>query len=102
MPRHDFDALFEQYPAVIAQMPEVFTSHAFILRLAQQNQALYIEALYSYREATHRGAAAPFMMVHSVLARRLNAHPDRVRRLGDVPSTDIFGKPNECAQWRKL
>jgi len=102
MPTHDFSALFDQYPAVIAQMPAIFTSHQFILRLAQQNQALYIEALYDYRDAKHRGAPAPFMIVHSILSKHLNAHPDLIKRLDDVPSTDIFGQSNECAQWRKL
>ena len=102
MSEHDFSALYEQYPAVITQMPTIFTSHQFILRLAQQNQALYIDALHSYRDAAHRGAPAPFMIVHSILSKRLNAHPDLVKRLDDVPSTDIFGQPNECAQWKKL
>ena len=43
MSAHDFDTLYAEYPDLIAQMPAVFTSHQFILRLAQQNQALYIE-----------------------------------------------------------
>jgi hypothetical protein len=103
MPKHDFSTLYEQYPAVIAQMPAIFTSHQFILRLAQQNQVLYIEALHSYRDATHRGAVVPFMRVHNILSKRLHAHPDLVELVrGDAPSTDIFGRPNECAQWRKL
>lgn len=64
MSEHDFSALYAQYPAVIASMRDTFTSHEFILRLAQQNQTLYIEALYSYRHKTHRGKPAPFLMVH--------------------------------------
>jgi hypothetical protein len=42
-------------------MPETFTSHQFILRLAQQHQALYIDALHSYRDT-----AAPFKHVHII------------------------------------
>ena len=102
MPEHDFNALFEQYPAVIAQMPTIFTSHEFILCLAQQNQALYIEALFSYRKATRRGTPAPFMIVHGILSKHLNAYPKLVTRIGDAPSKNIFGQPSECAQWRRL
>ena len=40
--QHDFDELYAQYSAVIAQMPETFTSHEFILELARQHQAIYI------------------------------------------------------------
>jgi hypothetical protein len=102
MPEHDFTTLFEHYPTIIALMPEVFTSHQFILRLAQQHQTLYIEALYSYRHSPHRGSPAPFRMVHQLLARRLHAYPDWVAYIGTVKSTDIFGQVQECAQWRKL
>ena len=49
VPVHDFSRLYDQYAATIAQMPHEFTSHEFILRLAQQNQVAYIEALYDYR-----------------------------------------------------
>jgi hypothetical protein len=78
-------------------MPAIFTSHKFILRLAQQNQALYIEALFSYRDDT-----APFMRVHGILAKHLHAYSELVRPLSTVLSTNIFGQPNECAQWKKL
>ena len=102
MPEHDFTALYEQYPAIIAQMPEVFDSHKFIRRLAQQKQALYIEALCTYRHSMHQGAVAPFRVVHQILSQRLNAHGDLVERVGNVGSEDIFGQVNECAQWRKV
>jgi hypothetical protein len=102
MPEHDFARLFDQYPSVIAQMPKVFTSHQFILHLAQQYQTLYTEALYSYPHSPHRGSPAPFRVVHQLLARHLRAHPDLVTHIGTVKSPDIFGVVQECAQWRKL
>jgi len=45
MPEHDFSNIYAQYPDIIAQMPEAFTSHQFILELARQNQTINIEAL---------------------------------------------------------
>ena len=102
MPEHDFSALYEQYPAIIAQMAETFDSHEFILRLAHQNQTLYVEALYAYRRSVHRGAVAPFRVVHQILSQRLNAHRDLVERIGDVDSEDIFGQIQRCAQWKKF
>ena len=102
MSRHDFTPLYDRYPAIIDEMPPVFTSHQFILRLAQRHQVEYIEALYQYRDSLHRGAAAPFMTVHARLAQRLSAHPELVALMGDVPSMDIFGQSTACAQWRRL
>jgi hypothetical protein len=101
MPKHDFSALFDQYPAIIAQMQKIFTSHQFILRLAQQHQVLYIEALHSYRDSLHRGKPAPFRTVHGILSRHLNAYSDLIARMENVPSTDIFGQAETCAQWKK-
>lgn len=102
MAEYDFSELYRQYPTTIERMDEVFTSHEFILRLAQQNQAAYVEALYHYRDTIHRGAAAPFMVVHGILSKRLRVHPEFVSHVGDVNSINIFGEPDECAQWRKV
>ncbi len=102
MTEHNFDALFENYPTIIAQMPNPFTSHQFILHLAQQHQALYIEALYSYRNLPNRQQPTPFKTVHGILAKHLNAFPQLVTHLGEVESIDIFTQENRCAQWQKV
>jgi hypothetical protein len=95
---HDFSALKDHYRETIEAMPATFTSHEFILRLAQRHQALYIEALYDCR-----GEPAPFRTVHSILARHLRAYSALVELVcDDALSTDIFGQPSQCAQWRRL
>jgi hypothetical protein len=103
MPEHDFSELYDQYPTAIERMPDTFTSHEFILELARHNQTAYIEALYSYRHHTHRGAPAPFMMVHGILAQRLAYFPDLIEQMRkDKPSKDIFNQESWCSEWRKI
>ena len=103
MPKHDFSALRAHYPEIIAQMSPVLNSHQFILRLAQEHQDLYVEALYAYRDSVHRGRPTPFMVVHQVLSQLLGEYPSLVRRDGDDhQSHDILGQPNYCARWRKV
>lgn len=102
MPKHDFSALEAHYPEIIEQMRGTFTSHQFILRLAQRYQVLYIEALYDYRDSLHRGSPAPFRAVHQILSDHLNNYPNLVIRDGDDDqSRDIFGQKQRCAKWRK-
>ena len=103
MPRHDFSDLLDRYPDTIAAMDEEFTSHEFILALAQGQQRLYIEALYAYRDVTHKGAEAPFQIVHGFLAKHLHDFDGLVDLAGiGYGSEDIFGNPQRCARWRKL
>lgn len=97
-----FDDLFAQYPAIIEQMPQTFTSHQFILRLAQLHQQPYVDALYAYRDSMHRGRPTPFLAVHTVLAQHLGLLPHLVAHDGTAHSTDIFGQPADCARWRRL
>lgn len=103
MPEHDFNDLYTKYPAIIAKMPEEFTSHQFILELARQNQTLYVEALYTYRKHLRGDKPAPFLIVHGILAAHLANYPsllDQIRK--DAPSKDIFGQDNWCSEWRKV
>ena len=103
MPEHDFTPLYDQYLSIIAQMPQTFTSHQFILELAHQHQTLYVEALYSYRHHVHRDAPAPFLIVHGVLAQHLAAYPNLIEQVQKLKaSKDIFGQDSSCSEWRKI
>lgn len=103
MPEHDFTPLYAQYPSIITQMPQEFTSHQFILALARQHQTLYVEALYSYRHHLHRGVPTPFLIVHGILAQRLAAYPQLIEQVQKLKiSRDIFGQDNSCSEWRKV
>lgn len=102
MTQHDFNAIFEHYPELIAEMPDVFTSHQFILHLAQRHQSLYIEALYAYRNVPNPQHATPFKTVHGILAKQLNDSPNLVRYVRHLSSTDIFKQDETCAEWQKV
>ena len=102
MEEHDLSALYAQYPNIIAQMDEIFTSHQFILKLAHQNQVEYVEALYGYRHQPRNGKPTPFMFVHARLARHLATYPDLIEQINkNVPSKHIFGYGEMCTEWRK-
>lgn len=99
--RETFQPLFDAYPAIIARMPAEFTSHQFIILLAQEMQTAYIEALHAYRLSERSGRPSPFLIVHGLLAQHLDELPDLVEKVGRVNSTDIFGVTNECALWQR-
>ena len=85
--------ILDLYPHLIAQMPDEFTSHKFILKLACNHQKIYIEALYPYR-----ASEAPFRALHVEMAHAIANHCDRI---GEVDSVNIFGKPSPCMKWKK-
>lgn len=95
------EQLYAQYDEIIDQMNDEFDSHQFILELAHRYQREYIEALYQFRNDISN--AGPFGQLHSKLATRLRTdHSDRLRRLEDHESKNIFGRDSKCAQWRKI
>ncbi len=97
------EPLYDAFPEVIDAMPPRFSSHEFILKLAQRHQDLYVKALHHYLSSLRSGQPTPFLILHGILARRLSHHDDVLRMVrNDLPSRDIFGNPAECAQWEKL
>jgi hypothetical protein len=92
-----FQALYNHYPAVIALMNQEFTSHEFILRLFQQHQGDFINALHAYRDAD-----APMRQVTGQLSKQLHEFSDLVRHTGDTESHDIFCDPSRCATWGRV
>jgi hypothetical protein len=91
------DELIGQYPAIIAQMSPEFTSHEFILALAQRNQPTYVAALNRYV-----AGGDPFRTLHGQLSQALREFPTLVQHAGEVDSVDIFGNPGRCAKWRRV
>jgi len=102
MSKFDFSDLYPKYPGLISAMLGEFTSHQFILKLAQENQKEYVQALYAYRDVEREGTPAPFMFVHREISRGLKNFPELVEKIDDVSSVDIFGNANGCPLWRKL
>lgn len=99
----DYRRLEAHYAEVIAQMPDTFTSHQFILKLAQQYQVEYIDVLYDSRHMRREGKPVPFMMVHRALADKLNDFPQLVRQSRPaVDSIDIFGNSNTASEWKRI
>ena len=102
MSKFDFSVFYPKYPEIISAMPEEFTSHKFILKLAQENQTQYVNALYAYRDVTREGKPVPFMIVHGEFSRGLQNFPELIEKIGNIDSVDIFGQQNGCTLWRKV
>ncbi len=103
MSEADLIPLYDHYEEIIEKMPRIFTSHQFILRLANTYQKEYIEGLYAYRFEKRENRYVPFMNVHRALATHLKNYPDLVKlNRSDIPSKDIFGNDATCAEWKKV
>lgn len=97
MKQYDLSDLYDQYLQIIDQMKLDFSSHEFILLLAQQNQKAYIKALHAYCNRHD-----PFRVVHGLLSKKLHSYKSVIKHLGNRKSDNIFGQPGDCAYWRKI
>jgi hypothetical protein len=97
MSANEFEALESVYQQVIALMPNKFDSHEFILKLAQEHQRLYVQALVEYVDNDR-----PFQIVHGQIAMRLLKFPNLVTRVGEHISQDIFLRESSATLWQKV
>ena len=93
----EFASLEAVYEKVIALMPSKFDSHEFILKLAQEHQQLYVQALVGYVDSER-----PFQAVHSQIAMRLLKFPNLITRVGEHISKDIFLQESSATLWQKV
>jgi len=91
-----FDALEKRFSHVVPHMAKFFDSHDFILKLAHAQQRHYVAALAAV-DGEH-----PFQIVHREISRRLLTHPERVSRIGERSSRDIFGQKSSATVWCKV
>ena len=96
MTQHNFQELYDQYQNIINQMPSEFTSHEFILLLAQKNQVEYIKALNAYCDRSD-----PFRVVHGLLSQQLSQYESIIKHMGNKSSDNIFRQSGDCAYWQK-
>lgn len=91
------DLLEQHFKNIIAEMPEEFTFHQFVKRLAHQHQHEYIVSLlYFSRNDT------PFRALHGELERRIHIGSYGLTLVNsNEPSEDIFGTASHCGKWRK-
>ena len=97
MSKDSFEQLEAKYEEIVNWMPDEFDSHEFILKLAQEHQRLYVQALYTYKDNNQ-----PFQSVHKEIAKRLKKRIDLVKYLRSEPSDNIFGLKSKAAVWHKV
>lgn len=96
---YDFSNLETKFQGIVDQMNYTFDSHEFLLVLAKQNQAEYVDALYSYKAS---GSDTPFKAVHGAIMQKLVKHTELVILLrDDKPSVNIWGVSSPCGEWKK-
>ncbi len=94
------DAFFVDADKVIRALGETFTAHAFVRKVAQKQEQVYVDLLYA-----HRDENSPFMATHQAidtrlksLTPRLNIYPMEEATL----DTDMFGKVAKSTLYQLL
>lgn len=80
--------------ATIPQMPREFDTHELILRLAHENQTVYVRLL------SEVPGESPFQTLHSQIGKAVKAVSGEFSLVGVASSSkDIFGQQNSCVRW---
>jgi uncharacterized protein (DUF2225 family) len=92
-----FDKLEEIYPNIIAMMPdEQFNTHEFMLKLVQEYQELYVQALIEYSQNDQ-----PSLMVIGQIAKRLKKRDDLVTYIRSDIIENVFEHNHDFEVWQK-
>ncbi len=89
------DELTPHYAEILADLPDEFDSHRFILALARAYQPEFVRALHRYVDVQDR---AVFRTLDGLIGKSLHDYADY---LGDHDSPNIFGIKSKNARWRK-
>jgi hypothetical protein len=97
MPASIFDKLEEVYPSIINMMPnDLFNTHEFMLKLTQEYQSLYVQALIEHSQYDQ-----PSLLVIRQITSRLKERSDLVTHIRSEPIKNIFEQKIDFEIWQK-
>ena len=92
-----FDKLEEIYPSIINMMPDdLFNTHEFMLKLTQEYQSLYVQALIEYSQYDQ-----PSLLVIQQITYRLKERSDLVIYVRNEPIKNSFDQKFDFEVWQK-
>ena len=98
MPASVFDKLEEIYPSIIDMMPDdLFNTHDFMLRLVQEYQELYVQALMEYSQNNQ-----PSLMVIEQISRGLRKRNDLIIYVRSESIENVFEQKQDFEIWQKV
>lgn len=94
------DAFFVDAEKVIRALGDTFTAHAFVRKVAQKREQIYVDLLHA-----HRDESSPFIATHQAIDSRLKSltpqfdiYPMEEATL----DTDMFGKVAKSTLYQRL
>jgi len=98
MPISAFSKLEEIYPSIINLMPnDIFNMHEFMLKLVEEHQELYIQALLE-----HPLDDEPSQIVIGKIAQGLKKRTDLITYIKNETLENILAKKHEFEVWQKV
>ena len=98
MPESAFNKLEEIYPSIIDMMPEdLFNTHEFMVKLVQEHQELYVQALIEYSQNDQ-----PSLMVVEQIIKGLRERNDLIIYVRSEPIENVFEQKRDFEVWRKV
>jgi hypothetical protein len=92
------EQLLALVPKEIKSLPKTFSTHEFIIQLAQNNQQSYIKALNEKITSS-----TPFMVLHGAIGKYLAQQTDLIKEIDDkYVDADIFGNKSANNRWERI